>query len=299
MTTNQMKYFIEVAKCLSFTGAADRLFLSQPALSRQIAMLENELNAQLFIRSKNVVRLTPAGQVLLDGLQDVYGDYKKLVASVQAVNLGTKGALSIGFLQEQLLPDPIHAVLRQFAKMNPEIGFYLSKHSFQELRSGLLDGTLDLVITFSLDLIDQHNIRRLVFERSPLFLVVESHHPLAERQEILPEEYKSLLKNELFIFISPENSEHMMATAIKDLEVHGFRPHYICSLGDSQMSLWVSIGKGVTILNNNHVLFHNPGIRFIYMPGLPYIEMAIAWHKDSSSKIIPLFLERLQALTKI
>ena len=59
MNMIQMKYFITAAKCLNFTKAADKLFITQPALSRQIASMEAELNMQLFIRNNRSVRLTP------------------------------------------------------------------------------------------------------------------------------------------------------------------------------------------------------------------------------------------------
>lgn len=58
MNMIQMKYFITAAKCLNFTKAADKLFITQPALSRQIASMEAELNMQLFIRNNRSVRLT-------------------------------------------------------------------------------------------------------------------------------------------------------------------------------------------------------------------------------------------------
>ena len=65
MTLTQIKYFIEVAKCLNFSEAAEHLFITQPALSRQITAIETELNMQLFIRGSKKLSLTPSGQLLL------------------------------------------------------------------------------------------------------------------------------------------------------------------------------------------------------------------------------------------
>ena len=67
MNFSQIKCFLAAAECLSFTRAADRLYLSQPVLSRQIASMEDELGIELFIREKKSIRLTPAGEVLAEG----------------------------------------------------------------------------------------------------------------------------------------------------------------------------------------------------------------------------------------
>ena len=80
MNMIQMKYFITAAKCLNFTKAADKLFITQPALSRQIASMEAELNMQLFIRNNRSVRLTPAAVVLLEGFEKIYNEYNVTVA---------------------------------------------------------------------------------------------------------------------------------------------------------------------------------------------------------------------------
>ena len=74
MTITQMKYFITAAKCLNFTKAAEILFITQPALSRQISVIEQELNMQLFIRTNHYVRLTPPAEVLLREFERIYND---------------------------------------------------------------------------------------------------------------------------------------------------------------------------------------------------------------------------------
>ena len=68
MNFSQIKCFLAAADCLSFTKAAERLYLSQPVLSRQIASMEDELGIELFIREKKSIRLTPAGEVMAEGL---------------------------------------------------------------------------------------------------------------------------------------------------------------------------------------------------------------------------------------
>ena len=79
MTFNQLKYFVTVAECLSFTEAAKSLFITQPALSRQINAMEEELGTRLFIREKKRLKLTQGGSVLYNRLPKVLSDYAEAV----------------------------------------------------------------------------------------------------------------------------------------------------------------------------------------------------------------------------
>ena len=98
MTFNQIKYFVTVAECLSFTEAAKCLFITQPALSRQINAMEEELGTRLFIREKKRLKLTPGGSVLYNRLPKVLSDYAEAVEDAKHANSGYEGELRIGFL---------------------------------------------------------------------------------------------------------------------------------------------------------------------------------------------------------
>lgn len=96
MTIAQIKYFVTVAKCLSFTKAAEQLFVSQPALSRHIKNMEEELNIQLFVRTSNGIRLTPAGSSLYVGMLDLYNNYMEMVQKAGKDTEGTEWGLKGG-----------------------------------------------------------------------------------------------------------------------------------------------------------------------------------------------------------
>ena len=96
MNFSQIRCFLAAADCLSFTRAADRLYLSQPVLSRQIAAMEEELGIQLFIREKKAVRLTPAGEIFAAGMKRLSDDYQSLLEKASAVHNGFEGSLNVG-----------------------------------------------------------------------------------------------------------------------------------------------------------------------------------------------------------
>ena len=90
MTMNQLKYFLAVARCLSFTEAARSLFMTQPALSRQIKAMETELGTPLFVREKKTLKLTPGGSALYNKLPNflrwgLHAVYQRKICRKQSI----------------------------------------------------------------------------------------------------------------------------------------------------------------------------------------------------------------------
>ena len=98
ITLLQIEYFIAVAKSLNFTDAARNLYVSQPSLSKQIALLEKEIGVQLFNRSTRGVRLTPAGAVLYKELGNVLDTIHEAIEKSSKKDLGEEGSITIGSL---------------------------------------------------------------------------------------------------------------------------------------------------------------------------------------------------------
>ncbi len=88
-----------------------------------------------FLRTRNTIRLTPAGQVLQEGLRQIYGDYRGHLDRVEAVNAGVLGELRLGLLEEQLLPAPVRRALRHVETEYPNMKVRLSRHSFRAAQS--------------------------------------------------------------------------------------------------------------------------------------------------------------------
>ncbi len=137
MNQLQIKYFLTAARCLNFTEAAKQLFISQPALSHQILTIEKELNMQLFIRSKNKVRLTPAGLTLLEELPKYEAYYAEVLKKARFSNEGSYGLLRIGCLQGQMLGEVLQKRYAQFRETYPGIAIDFSSLSFGDLKKNL------------------------------------------------------------------------------------------------------------------------------------------------------------------
>lgn len=133
MTFNQIKYFVTVAECLSFTEAAKCLFITQPALSRQINAMEEELGTRLFIREKKRLKLTPGGSVLYNRLPKVLSDYAEAVEDAKHANSGYEGELHIGFLDIYDISELFDDVIREFREAYEQIAMSLERFALGEL----------------------------------------------------------------------------------------------------------------------------------------------------------------------
>ena len=151
MTITQIKYFITTAKCLNFTKAASQLYITQPALSRQIAAIEAELNMQLFVRNNRTVKLTPAASVLLQEFEKIYNDYNLAIAKAANSFAGLSGELNIGVLEGAYVGDLFPDVLQYFAGFYPQVKINLRNYSFNQLIEKLYSNQLDLIVTLKFD----------------------------------------------------------------------------------------------------------------------------------------------------
>ena len=145
MTTQQMEYFLSLAQKLNFSAVAERFFISQPTLSRQISNMERELNAQLFIRKNNTVYLTRAGEQLYAGLKNIYGNFQDLARQVEDLGRSRAGQLHIGVAEEQQISGQLLAAVRKLHQERPDVQITIRRCLYDQLRNGLLDGDLDLI----------------------------------------------------------------------------------------------------------------------------------------------------------
>ena len=124
MNTTQIKCFLALSETLNFTKAAARLYLSQPALSRQIATLEQELNTLLLIRDSKNVRLTPAGALLAEELSGLNTALEDLISRTKAMGMGYSGSLTIGVLEGQWMDDASPCIVWRRDNLNPSIALF-------------------------------------------------------------------------------------------------------------------------------------------------------------------------------
>lgn len=289
MNMLQIKYFITAATCLNFTQAADLLYITQPALSRQISAMEKALNLQLFLRTSRALRLTPAGKVLFEDLQHLHQHYLQAVERAVSVQHGLSGRLRVGILDGTQVDDLLPPVMALFAKEYPYVEISLEYHSFNSLASMLYDGGLDLALTLYFDIQDRFNLRFQVLEQGRDHIALLRSHPLAQRDFV----HLSDLREETFIIVAHNDSAKSPHLILSACQAQGFTPKVRFSPSIQTSMLWVQAGLGITMLDSRNMLRSYPHIKFLDVDQVSDPSLTAAWHQDSDNPALPIFLSAL------
>lgn len=180
-SVRQLEYFVTVARSANFRRAAEKLGISQPTLTNQLAALEHELGNQLFERSKAGTLLSPAGRELLPAALAVLEEYQGLLARSESFNKELTGIFHVGVsptIGPYLLPRVLPGLHRRYGKLR----LHLREAPSRQLEKGLEEGEYDFVLTV-LPMNTRGNVVRHLFVE-PIAIVVSAEHPLAAQQWI-------------------------------------------------------------------------------------------------------------------
>ncbi|MEQ2006993.1 MAG: LysR family transcriptional regulator [Limisphaerales bacterium] len=183
MELRHLRYFVAVAEAENVSRAALKLHVSQPALSRQIRDLEEELGLSLLERSAKSVRLTETGRVFLVESRAVLQRAAEAVSAAKAVTVGERGELHIGYaptLTARMLPP----ALRAFQAAMPNVRVMLHDLSTEEMLAGLREGKLQLALLSRPAKAALRGLRFEAFGEDPLRLAVAPKHPFARRRSV-------------------------------------------------------------------------------------------------------------------
>ena len=184
MTMEQMRTFLAVADCLNFTKAAERLYLSQPTVSRQIQSLEEECKTPLLVRTRKEVRLTPAGAIMVSHLKKSLEEIEAGLEEIQASSNGITGKLNIGVLEGFETEPRVLKLLVEFGKKYSELTVNINYCSFGELRRGLKDDKYDLIFTMGFEAKNlPSTLSRKLCRLSP-GIIVCANSALGERENL-------------------------------------------------------------------------------------------------------------------
>ena len=274
MELRHLRYFIGVAEEENVSRAALKLHVSQPALSRQIRDLEDELGFLLLERSAKSVRLTEAGRAFLTEARAVLERAEDAVKAARAIATGRSGELHVGYapsLTARILPP----TLRAFQTELPNVRVRLHDFSTEEMLAGLRDGKLQIAFVVRLTPALLRGLRFEELIRDPICLAVAPKHPLAGRRSVTLAE----VAREPLITYSrkdyPDAHEHLAAmfAAIKS------KPR-IAEEHDSVSSLIAAVeaGNGVAIATQSLTCTAGPRLRLIpFWPALSPLLVGAAW----------------------
>lgn len=173
--------FIAAAENLSFSKAAEEMFISQPAVTKHIAELERKWSISLFVRKGNKIYLSEAGKLAYTHLKEIKQSYSELEFELGRLNNTFKGRLRLGAsstISQYLIPSVISA----FYKKYPKIEFFLISGNSHEIEEKLLDNEIDLALVENDS--SQSNIKYISFQDDEIVVVTGSKSAYSKLQSI-------------------------------------------------------------------------------------------------------------------
>ena len=196
MNTKQMDYIIETAKTLNLSRAAENLYISQPALSYQIKVIEEEVGFAIFDRVGKSIRLTPAGQQLVTSLQRISVDLQ--FAIEQAQNMGEiyTDSIKIGFASRSALYYLPQAI-KLFEQMHPDVQIVPEIQAPNESLTAFLHKELDLILLPKQEAQKLSNVVIHPLYMSQIYLLCQQTDPLAQLDRVTAQDLagRTLLVN--------------------------------------------------------------------------------------------------------
>ena len=182
MTTKQIDYCIELARTLNFSRAAENLFVSQPTLTYQIRLLEEEIGFAIFERSGKGASLTPAGSQFVGFLTNMREDLKRAIEQGQNFSAKYKDSISISLPVRQavcFLPEAI----RLFGESNPDVQI-VPRFQYEGGMNGFLKGETDILFTLKEHTRQVSNTAVHNLFESRIYLIARRDDALAEKNKV-------------------------------------------------------------------------------------------------------------------
>ncbi|WP_336818759.1 LysR family transcriptional regulator [Cedecea sp. MMO-103] len=238
-----LRYFIAVAEELHFGRAAARLRISQPPLSQQIQILEEQVGARLLARTNRSVNLTAAGQQFLSDARQILGQVDAAAARAARLHQGETGELRIGFTSSAPFIKAVSDSLSRFRKRYPDVHLQMREVNTREQIAPLNEGELELGLMRNTRLPDTLNWTLIL--REPLLAMVHRDHPLAGSRSIS----LTQLAQEPFVFFDPHVGTGLYDDIIGLLRRYNIVPYITQEVGEAMTIIGlVSTGLGVSIL---------------------------------------------------
>ena len=183
MELQQFRYAVAIAEEQSFTRAAQRCFVVQSALSRQIKSLESELGVRLFARTSRKVEVTPAGEAFVKQARLCLQAAERAKASAAAAHGQIRGSLTIGVIPTVTAVD-IAAVLGAFRRSYPEVGVHVRTGGSDEFLRRIAAGQLDVGLLGLAEGVTPQGVQTRKLSRERLVAVLSKGHRFAGRRRL-------------------------------------------------------------------------------------------------------------------
>ncbi|MCC8142330.1 MAG: LysR family transcriptional regulator [Lachnospiraceae bacterium] len=295
--------FLALADYLNFSRAADSLYITQPALSKQIAALESYLGVRLFIRDSRTVELTEMGKLFLPEAQELLTKTNQTVDKMKkALNAErlNSGVLSIAF--DRHLPfiffarSPLMDAVRALKERYPLITLEFKYINLQNLAQTLRKPPGDIIITF----IPSVELHQLEIKSNASRIIQKDSWMLA-----VPEEYSDcelsdegdLARLNQLVFLDVKHAPTLLSDRLGCLGYFGLKPQILSCDNWDEIFMRTQLGEGFHLIPKGYTQsFQHPGITYLSLEQageLSSLAMVLTWSDQNDNHLIDLLLQEL------
>jgi LysR family transcriptional regulator, low CO2-responsive transcriptional regulator len=293
MDYDQLASFLEVAKLQSFSRAAEKIYRTQPAISAQVRLLEQECGEKLFDRSGKKVLLTPAGEILLRYAQKILDLHKEALQAIAELNQTPRGKLYIGANEATCLY-VLPKAFAQFRRLYPLVQISIYRNFSHKILQKVQEGAVDLgIVTLPQT---ANNIEILPVFRDEVQVVVPKNHPLSKSRSVTIEEVAQ------HPLILPKTGH---TRVVIDRLLRDYRDHLQISMELASVETqkkFVGAGLGISLINRTYA---QPEVAAGVLKLIPlegqkiYRELGLIYRRDRYLSLpAKVFLQVVQESTK-
>lgn len=289
MTTEQIKNFLATAEVLNFHKASSTMFIAQPALSRQIKNLEDEIGAILFDRTKKQIKLTAAGLFFKTEMKRVFDQLEQTKKRAGQIHRGEAGEIKMGHVSSAI-QSVIPPFLMKIKQHHPDLKIALNESACTDIVSKILNRELDFGLIPNVMV--PNEIEEVTLYKENFVVVMPKNLKISSQKK---ERLKELSKAD-WILPALEDSQGYNEILYRLFHKNGFWPKVVFESPNASTNLrLVSEGLGVTIIGKSAIKNVKLNIKhFEITEASPKVEMRFVWlneRKEELKKYCELFLK--------
>ena len=291
MTMDQLRYFYEVAKCLSFSTAARNLYISQPNLTKYIANLEKELGLKLFDRSTHHCALTEEGEAFLRSTEYLFYQLNSRVENTKLRARNPFSVVTIGLARSELPP---RAFLRHLNGKNKGSTrrYLLQEESYLRLIERLREHQLDLIVTTDRNVRAMKELDYLTLRPFEMLLAVHNANPLCASQRLLPGD----CGDEMVFICVPEGKLTPFDRMEEIYWKTGVRMNLSVVDSPADVLSNAQVGAGVGIVPDTMDLTGYRDLSFYRFEPWQGTEQVLAWRREEKRPEVLELIEEVRAM---
>ena len=290
MTSLQIQYFLKVADCLSFSRAADELYVSQPSVSRQVKLLEEELGCTLFDRTqRNRVTITAEGMLFRDSFAGAVQSLEQAKTAARALSVNRPLQLRIGIGAGWELSEALSQFRTQTLREYPRAELYFESSPFQVLRAKLRADELDVMLCTKTSILDFDGLE--ICEVAAL-----ESRAYVRRGLLCPDDRPLLIQDfsgrRLFM-LQEEESPMAMELVRLQFQAMQVKVEPVWMPNRDSILQAVLMGDGFTVFDQYMNFCDDP--RLTYFRLTDVIPICVVWKKNRDNPLITLFADTLSS----